>query len=331
MAHSRSRLQGAALVSTCVLAFQLLPTPALAFRDRDGRSDANAGATSGEDYEYDRPVPPYLMSTLAKAANDRPISYQDGCHVKPTDHVFRHCVYADATAATSVALFGDSHAEQWLPALIRFAKARHWRVDNLTRSGCPSADISSFNKMLNQIDIDCLHFRHRALGWMGRHVPDMVLLSNDSLYVPRDAAGDPYPPSERETQWRQGLARTLRALPSSSRAIVLQDTPYPAIEIPACLMAHMDSIAACVRPKTKVVHSAHAASEEQVALANGSIFANLTDQICPVDRCPVILDEIVLYRDHSHISATYSRALAPSLGAILDAAYAAPTARATPG
>ena len=315
----------AVLVWVCFLIVFVLPTPALARTDRDGWSDANSGATSGEDFQYDRPVPSYVK--LYGAARDVPISYQDGCHVGPTEHTFRHCVYGDASSSFSVALFGDSHAEQWLPGLIRAATARHWRVDTLTRSACASADIRSYNKLLGHMDWDCVHFRHHALAWMADHPPDIVLMSNLGLYVPRDPSGQPYPPSEREAQWRAGLARTFDALPSSSRAILLEDTPYPGVEVPACLKAHRQSIAACVRPRTKVVKSAHAASEKQAADESGAIFANLTDQMCPVDQCPVLLDQIVLYRDHSHISATYSRALAPSLGAILDAARAAPTIR----
>src|SRR5690606_25816790 len=47
------------------------------------------------------------------------------------------CSFGKADADTVVALFGDSHAEHWAPALIPVVNRRGWRLDTYLKMGCP--------------------------------------------------------------------------------------------------------------------------------------------------------------------------------------------------
>jgi len=41
--------------------------------------------------------------------------------------------------------------------------------------------------------------------------------------------------------------------------------------------------------------------------------ADLTDRICTASRCPAVVGGVLAYFDGSHLTATYSRTLAPYL------------------
>ena len=47
------------------------------------------------------------------------------------------------------------------------------------------------------------------------------------------------------------------------------------------------------------------------------VFADLTDYLCTDDTCPVVIGNIVVYRDRSHFTATFARTLAPMLAELI--------------
>src|SRR5690606_15409155 len=61
---------------------------------------------------------------------------RDECHQDQVSSEPIFCVHGDEEASYTVALVGDSHAAQWLPALQQIASQRHWRVENYTKSAC---------------------------------------------------------------------------------------------------------------------------------------------------------------------------------------------------
>ncbi|MET7425273.1 SGNH hydrolase domain-containing protein [Dactylosporangium sp. NPDC005555] len=63
-----------------------------------------------------------------------PEIYGDGCHRNYTSVKDPACVFGDPSSKTVVALFGDSHAAQWFPAMRRLAEERRWRLVVHTKS-----------------------------------------------------------------------------------------------------------------------------------------------------------------------------------------------------
>lgn len=45
----------------------------------------------------------------------------------------------------------------------------------------------------------------------------------------------------------------------------------------------------------------------------GVTFADLSDSLCEESACPPVIGNVIVYSDNSHLSATYSRTLAPAL------------------
>lgn len=286
----------------------------------DGAEDANHNGLTNAAEQDARHVPNHLVPSLAGAALDMPVTYLDGCHVKRSE-AYRRCLFGDPGGSVHVALFGDSHAAQWFPALLAAAKTRHWRIDYYTRSGCPSADVRTFRG--GHLDTQCLDYRPRALADMAADVPTIVILSSLRIYPLHDQNGAVVPASNREAVWDAGLARTLNALPAGSRAVVLADTPLPApVTVPICLEQHLDSIAACEGSRSAWINALHDSGERTTAVSNGAVFRSLNRQVCPYDPCGAVYDELLVYRDISHLSTAFSRSLAPSMGAMLDGVLA---------
>jgi len=293
----------------------------------DGKEDANPNGINNQREQDRRPIPANLKPTLAGAIKDAPPSYRDGCHGSIGDARIHPCVYGDKTGATTVALFGDSHAAQWLPALIREGVARHWKIVNLTKSGCPSADVK-FRSTHSSDIVPCRTWRSRAETWLRGHHPDLIVVANLRTYPLLDASGRLTPASKREAQWRAGLTKTLRALPTTSRRVVLADTPQFSQDVPSCLSKHHSDIAACETSRTKAISGAHNAAEKGAATATGTTFVDLNGELCSYDPCPVIEGHLLMWRDPSHLTATFSHQFAPSLGVALAHVLASATVAA---
>jgi hypothetical protein len=59
--------------------------------------------------------------------------------------------------------------------------------------------------------------------------------------------------------------------------------------------------------------------QRAAAAATGVPLVDLTDWICPSERCPVAIGHVTIHRAGDHLTATYVRTLAPALGRALEA------------
>jgi hypothetical protein len=93
------------------------------------------------------------------------------------------------------------------------------------------------------------------------------------------------------------------------KRVVFVDTPYSNRDIPTCLKSHSRSY--CAIPRGQVM-GGHAYLQEQTAanVAGGSL-VDLTSGICGGFPCRVVTNNILMFRDRHHLTATYSRFIAP--------------------
>jgi hypothetical protein len=70
---------------------------------------------------------------------DRLDNYDDRCHNDAVDAGCMPAPSRDTDSEVSVAIFGDSHALQWLPALVAAGVEEGGRVVALTKAACPPA------------------------------------------------------------------------------------------------------------------------------------------------------------------------------------------------
>ena len=59
------------------------------------------------------------------------------------------------------------------------------------------------------------------------------------------------------------------------------------------------------------------AIEAVAAREAGVPTVDLRRWVCVGDPCPAVVSDMIVYRDHHHLTATFSRSLAPALDALL--------------
>jgi hypothetical protein len=113
------------------------------------------------------------------------------------------------------------------------------------------------------------------------------------------------------------LANWLRGGP---KLLVIRDVPSPhqtLDSVPDCVASHRHDLAACAGTRARwvlpdpLVDAAKAEPGHQVTIAD------LTNWFCTATTCPAVIGGALVYLDASHITATYSRSLAPALAPVV--------------
>src|SRR5487761_2768216 len=138
----------------------------------------------------DGPVPADLQPSLGAAPEDYPVTFPDGCNVPEGGHVSRgSCLYGNLNSRTTIALFGDSHAAFWFPAMEAFAEREGWRLLNLTMSSCTPADLSVYNSIFKRIYTECPAWRERPRPRPVAPRPAVIVGAGTQGITPVDPSG----------------------------------------------------------------------------------------------------------------------------------------------
>ena len=267
----------------------------------------------------DGPVPADLQPSLAAAAEDYPITFRDGCNVPEGGHTSRGtCLYANLGSPITIALFGDSHAAFWFPALEAFAEREGWRFLNLTMSSCTPADLSVYNSIFKRIYTECPAWRQGAVARLVTTRPAVIVVTGTHGISPVDASGSLLTGDALVTAWQAGMERTLqRLIPAAGRVILLADTPTSQYDPAVCLSAHRSSILACATPVGRAIDEAWLAVEQQVVAQTGVGFIDPTTWVCPSSPCPAVIGNLLVYQNAGHLTATFAAALTDRLGSAI--------------
>ena len=247
-------------------------------------------------------VPTNLQPNLRAAAGDNALIYSTGCMVGVRSMDVGGCTFGSNLDAPRVALFGDSHAAQWFPAILPLAESGQILLEVHTKQGCASAftDIEAQSGSGGT----CRPWREAVIEQIRASPPAAVILAsfafNNALTAP-----------EPGVFWQGALQATVDALNIESPIAIFADTPNMPDTPAICLSAHLDDVAACTWPAAQVFRPALRTAEQQVAGAKWIDFSGL---ICNSQTCPPIIGNSLVYRDANHLTATFSRTLAPVVG-----------------
>ena len=247
--------------------------------------------------------------SVAKEA-DRPQVYRDGCVLQDGETALPTCTYGDTASTTVVALFGDSHAAQWFPALELVGQQRHYRLEVFVKSGCPTADVRIKREYL---DPECVQWRQNVAARLAELKPHLLVISSTSYDPGGSDVG-----LDSDTVWKRGLTTTLDAMRASAgELLIIGDTPLPAHQVPNCLMKAPGNVPFCGADRAKAVNRSRIELEQQIAANYQGTFVSTSSWLCGTSKCPVILGNILMWRDNNHVSATMSKYLAPFLDAVI--------------
>ena len=240
-------------------------------------------------------LPADLDPPLAVLDNDEPEIYKLGCH----DHEFDIppvCEFGDLESKTSIALIGDSHAAQWFEPLRRIAEQRSWRLQTFTRSGCTMLGVEN-----GGLDA-CRTWLKNVLAEIQNGEFSLVVISG---FTNREDLVDESPDGFINNITELHSALTI----NSQKVIYLADSPGPLLHVPICLSANIQTVQNCNFERDDAINEQTAEILKGVWSSETSRFVDLTDWFCTSQICPVVIGNMVVYRDISHISSVYALAL----------------------
>ena len=95
--------------------------------------------------------------------------------------------------------------------------------------------------------------------------------------------------------------------------VLICDTPRSGVDPPVCLSAHLGNVLACATPSASALDPVYLAAESAAASSAGATFLDPTSLVCPTEPFPAIAGNVLIYRDHQHLTAVFAAALAPYL------------------
>jgi hypothetical protein len=211
-------------------------------------------------------------------------------------------------------LFGDSHAAMWWPALTLISKQQHWRLIDLTKAGCPPVEVSIAAWFLSGGPYpECSRWRVAALARIAALRPSLVIVAWARWLEEPEARPLPGVPSGYGSAWQNGVAAIFSLLRHAAiHVIFISDIPTLSSSAPVCLSEHKRDIQACIPTRRAATwlpvikaHELELARHERISAIDP------TPWFCTSTRCPLIVDDILVYRDNSHMTAAWSRFIAP--------------------
>lgn len=285
-----------------LLTLSVLGTPT-GHQDRSGEqfvSLEEASASGASASSRLRPPP-------ARARFDKGPAYAKGCADLRRDAKVVACRFGKRGAATSIALFGDSHALQYSPTLIKLANRRNLEVVTYLRGSCVIADVNFVSK--------CNRWRAAAIRRIAKQKPDVIAVSSatGNTYVVK-RGGKKLNRRKSERFLRQGMTKTLRKLVNvrkkngaRARVVLLRDQALSPFRPPDCLRKNARRPGNCAfrtkRPNPPGFDWAGAQRTKRVKIVNPMGY------FCGPKWCPAVSGNIVVFRDKYHISATYARTM----------------------
>ena len=256
-------------------------------------------------------APRNLTPSPSKAPNDVPRANYNGCHADYQTVKQGACVYGDPTGSHTAVLFGDSHLEQWQPGFDVAGKKAGWKIVNWTKAGCPFATVTIFNASLNQNYANCDSWRTATMTRIAALHPDVVFLGEYEDIADGQISNSAWVTASAKT------AAWFRAH-TTAKIVFLTDSPKPTTTVPTCVSQSLSDVERCAFSEIRSVirwprHRALAVAMK----AAGAQVVDTHPWLCPNGECPVVVGNLLVYRDESHLTATFSAWMAPVLQTLL--------------
>jgi len=236
------------------------------------------------------------------------------------------CTFGDPAGKVTIALVGDSHAQQWFPPLLSLAVKNGWRLLAFTKDACAYMDVPIWHLTLNRPYRECTTWRanvNARLKAAGHIDAVVVARTAQSRNLTLDGSGrriSYLEPGRVAAAWAAGAAKTFAGLERlTSHIIVLKDNPLAPTDIPACLSAVGSAVAECAFPRSSPEQGASLdagliAAEQSVSPPIVS-WLDMTDDLCEPTVCPAVDRRgLIIYRNRDHLTVAETLALRDTLG-----------------
>jgi peptidoglycan/LPS O-acetylase OafA/YrhL len=267
-------------------------------------------------------LPENVRPDVYNAVNDTSTLYDTNCHQFMTPAVTKGCVFGDTDGEFTIGLIGDSHAAQWFAAINTIAISNEWRLIAHTQGGCPLLDVVTWNRGADAVFSHCASWRDAVIDDLQQEAVDVVIVSQHWGLL--DASTREAVPA---SVWERDLPTLFDRLRSVDiEPVLFLDSPDPYGSVPACAVSHKTDLTSCepgmLRNTERSVREVATSIADEMSVGVIDPHVWLCVDVSPDDdsdttRCPVVVGDILVYRDSHHLSNTFVEWFTPVISAEL--------------
>lgn len=248
-----------------------------------------------------------IVPDPAYALYDR--TAHQGCNIGVNEAGFSSCSVGPQTDYTlRLAAVGDSHNRTLMPAYLWMAERYDWRIDVIGRPGC------YWTTAKQDREYRPAHQRELCDQWradLGTHLND----GGYDAVITTHATADSIEPRDGMSYGEtavQGMVEAWTALkPDDVPVIAILDNPQAEESNTPCVERFGVTDPSRCAASRKWALRRFDGSAEAVAQVDKASLIDMTTFFCDARRCPSVIGGVMVYRDHTHLTATYVATLAP--------------------
>jgi len=259
------------------------------------------------------------IERLRVASNDDGAVYRDKCH-RDQEVDQPECLYGAQSADKTVVVIGDSHTAHWFPAFNKASRAEGWRLHSWSKSSCPSAMMRLWNPYKKAEATACHQWRDGIMAKLrAAPRPYLVVLSNSNGYGGWTLSADGksvITGRASEDEFERGIRESVRLLQDMGHIVaIMRDTPLADPRYKECMAEHGND-PKCARTRQRANNQNNV--EARVAGDfKGVHLIDVTDRLCGPEICPLVINGMIVYRDDSHMTATFNETLSDRIVELL--------------
>ncbi|MFC8800301.1 acyltransferase family protein [Promicromonospora sp. NPDC057138] len=271
---------------------------ALTARGTDASSGTPSSVSGASVREVSQEVPVRPDPELAKTDETR-VDHNEECIQEHGDgpglDQVRMCTLHDPAEPTrTVLLAGGSHTYQWAAAVNRLARENGWRVLVAGKGQCrlkyepvPTDDCARWSANV-LVEADSLDLDAVFVTGSRTHEDQLefVIPEEVAAWQQLDAAGIP--------------------------VVTIRDNPRFNWSPPNCVRGNGRDAPRCALDRSEVFAKSNPV-EDFPGVPTTAGHVDLSDVLCKPRWCPPVVGNVMVYRDGSHLTATYLRTLTPAL------------------
>jgi len=246
--------------------------------------------------------PPKTTPSLALVSSDSFVKFNPKCAAGKGG-----CIFGKLNSKEVMYIFGDSHAQQWLPPLVAAFGAKY-KIIITYRYECQPAAVEVQSTPGQPADAGCSTWRANTIRTIVRAKPKVIVVAESTFRLKTTDGAD-----MSTATWSTGLLSVLTQLKSSgAKMVLIGDNPAFQIAPSACLAQNSNAVQNCTKnPTTQPAeYQTLSAAEANAASVSGVGFIDTTKWFCKVTTaqtlCPALINGMLPYFDWSHITLTYS-------------------------